>query len=75
MDRFHILLVPQAAKGQTQVHRVIEIGKKRLPDPDSKHDVLWGLVVSVSEDKSSLKDVFGAREYETKTKGELSLAA
>lgn len=31
---------------------------------------MWGLVGSTGEDKSKLKDAFGAYDYDTKTKGE-----
>lgn len=54
-------------------HRIIEVGKKKLPDPGAKHQVIWGLVSGVGSDKSALKDAFGAYEYDTKTRGETVL--
>jgi hypothetical protein len=50
-------------------HRIIEVGKKRLPDPNAKRSVMWGMVGSTGEDKSKLKDAFGAYDYDTKTRG------
>ena len=45
------------------------MGKKKLPDPGAKRQVIWGLVGSVSTDKAGLRDAFGEYSYETKTKG------
>lgn len=69
--RFHILLLPKSAPhDKGHYHRVIEVGKKKLPDPGAKHQVIWGLVTGVNTDPSSLKESFGAYSYETKTRGE-----
>ncbi|WVR03883.1 hypothetical protein IAU60_000882 [Kwoniella sp. DSM 27419] len=70
ISKFHILLIPQSGPySQGHYHRIIEVGKKKLPDPGAKHQVIWGLVGGVGNDKSSLKDTFGASTYETKTRG------
>ncbi|WWD16578.1 hypothetical protein CI109_101006 [Kwoniella shandongensis] len=70
ISKFHILLIPKSSPhDKGHFHRIIEIGKKKLPDPGAKHQVIWGLVGGVSTDKASLKDSFGAKEYETKTRG------
>jgi hypothetical protein len=69
--RFHILLIPKSAPhDKGHYHRTIEIGKKKLPDPGAKKQVIWGLVGSVSTDPAALKESFGAYSYETKTKGQ-----
>ncbi|WVW80062.1 hypothetical protein I302_102035 [Kwoniella bestiolae CBS 10118] len=76
ISKFHILLIPQSGKhSQGHYHRIIEVGKKKLPDPGAKHQVIWGLVGGVGEDKSTLKDSFGAYTYETKTRGTRHQAA
>jgi len=68
--RFHMLLIPTSAPhNQGHYHRVIEIGKKKMPDADAKYQVIWGLVSSVSTDQGALKTAFGAYSYETKTRG------
>jgi hypothetical protein len=52
--------------------RLIAVGKKSLPDPDvgGKKPIFWATVVTVGEDLSKLRDELGAKEYETKTRGE-----
>ncbi|WWC60224.1 uncharacterized protein I303_102790 [Kwoniella dejecticola CBS 10117] len=76
ISKFHILLIPQSGPhSKSHYHRIIEVGKKKLPDPGAKHQVIWGLVGGVGNDKSSLKDSFGAYTYETKTRGTRHQAA
>ncbi|OCF57995.1 hypothetical protein L486_04022 [Kwoniella mangroviensis CBS 10435] len=76
ISKFHILLIPQSGKhSKGHYHRIIEVGKKKLPDPGAKHQVIWGLVGGVGEDKSTLKESFGAYTYETKTRGTRHQAA
>ncbi|KAK4686067.1 hypothetical protein P7C73_g4061, partial [Tremellales sp. Uapishka_1] len=70
ISKFHILLLPTTGPHSTShFHRIIEIGKKKLPDPGAKHQVIWGLVSGVGGDKAALKTAFGGYEYETKTRG------
>ena len=66
-SRFHILLIPHS---ESHFHRIIEVGRKKLPNPDAKHEVIWGLISEVGNDKSTLKSSFGSYTYETKTRGE-----
>ena len=69
--RFHMLLIPTSAPHNSgHYHRIIEVGKKKLPDPGARHQVIWGLVGAVGTDKDALKKAFGAYSYETKTRGE-----
>ena len=69
-DRFHILLIPKSAPHEKgHYHRIIEVGKKKLPDPGAKHQTIWGLVSGVGTDPAALKETFGAYSYETKTRG------
>ncbi|WVF67134.1 hypothetical protein IAT40_001879 [Kwoniella sp. CBS 6097] len=70
VSKFHILLIPKTGKhAKGHYHRIIEVGKKKLPDPGAKHQVIWGLVGNIDTDKAGLKDVFGAKDYQTKTRG------
>ncbi|RSH94616.1 hypothetical protein EHS25_004420 [Saitozyma podzolica] len=68
ISKFHILLLPKS-KDKGYSHRIIEVGKKKLPDPGAKHQVIWGLVGGVGDDRSKLKEASGAYSYETKTRG------
>ena len=68
--RFHILLIPKSAPhDKGHYHRIIEVGKKKLPDPGAKHQTIWGLVGGIGTDPAALKEAFGAYSYETKTRG------
>ncbi|OCF34739.1 hypothetical protein I316_03783 [Kwoniella heveanensis BCC8398] len=71
VSKFHILLIPKTGRHATKghYHRIIEVGKKKLPDPGAKHQVIWGLVGAVGADKAGLKEAFGAKDYQTKTRG------
>ncbi|ORX33671.1 hypothetical protein BD324DRAFT_639126 [Kockovaella imperatae] len=70
ISKFHILLIPTSHPyGKSHYHRIIEVGKKKLPDPHASRQVIWGLVGNVGSDKAELKNAFGAYDYETKTKG------
>ena len=66
-----MVLIPKSAPhDKGHFHRIIEIGKKKMPDPGAKNQVIWGLVSGVGDDKGAFKDSFGAYSYETKTRGE-----
>jgi hypothetical protein len=70
-----MVLIPKSPPhDKGHFHRIIEIGKKKMPDPDAKNQVIWGLVSGVGNDKGAFKDSFGAYSYETKTRGEHSPA-
>ncbi|EIW66815.1 hypothetical protein M231_01418 [Tremella mesenterica] len=70
VSKFHILLIPTSAPhDHAHFHRIISVGKKKMPDPGAKHQVIWGSMVGVGNDKSALKDAFGAYDYDTKTRG------
>lgn len=73
MPRFHMVLIPKSPPhDKSHFHRIIEIGKKKMPDPGAKNQVIWGLVGSVGTDKQAFKDAFSAYSYETKTRGKLN---
>ena len=66
-----MVLIPKSPPhDKSHFHRIIEVGKKKMPDPGAKNQVIWGLVGSVGTDEGAFKDAFGAYSYETKTKGE-----
>lgn len=48
--------------------RVLEIGRKRLPD-DSSDSPNWGFVRAVANDRGDLEDLFGEDVYHTVTQG------
>ena len=59
--------------------RLITIGKKRLPDPQSpganelrKKELFWATVTAVGDDLTSLEKGLGEKSYETKTRGSLT---
>lgn len=68
--RFHMVLIPKSPPhDKSHFHRIIEIGKKKMPDPGAKNQVIWGLVGNVGTDRGAFKDAFSAYSYETKTRG------
>jgi hypothetical protein len=70
MPRFHMVLIPKSPPhNKSHFHRIIEIGKKKMPDPGAKNQVIWGLVGNVGTDRGAFKDAFCAYSYETKTRG------
>ena len=59
--------------------RLMSIGKKRLPDPQSpganesrRKDIFWSTVTAVGDDLTSLEKGLGEKSYETKTRGALT---
>lgn len=71
--RFHILLIPTSAPhDKAHYHRIIEVGKKKMPDPGARYQVIWGLVGSVGTEEGAMKQAFGAYSYQTKTRGRSS---
>lgn len=54
-----------------QRHRLVTIGKKKLPDPHGKgrKETFWGVVTSIGEDLRDVVKGLGPKEYETKTRG------
>lgn len=59
-------------------YRLITVGKKKLPNPESKKETgkltketFWATVTSVGNDLDSLAKGLGEKTYETKTRGSL----
>ncbi|KAJ7496530.1 hypothetical protein FB451DRAFT_1074549 [Mycena latifolia] len=67
--------VPAAAPLDTaeKHYRLITIGKKTLPDPDSRRggrkESFWATVTAVGDDLDALEKGLGEKVYETKTRG------
>lgn len=66
--------VPAKATRETfeKHYRLITIGKKELPHPESTSRcgrVFWASVTAVGEDLHLLEEGLGAKSYETKTRG------
>lgn len=63
---------PVTRNTSKQYHRLITIGKKKLPDAHAKgrkDTTFWGSVTSVGDDLHSLVEGLGSKTYETKTRG------
>jgi hypothetical protein len=64
IQRLLIVLEPEEA----QLHRVIVIGRKRLPDP-ARRERFWGFVDLVLYDRRDLEAALDAQMYKTRTRG------
>ncbi len=71
VQRFFLLLHPEGSNN----HRLIVIGKKRLPEAGKSGERFWGFVDEVVRTDKQLKEQLGAESYETKTRGERFVAA
>lgn len=67
---------PEPINWKKKFYRLITVGKKRLPDPESsgkeaskRKEMFWATVTAVGEDLKSLVDELGPKSYETKTRG------
>lgn len=57
--------------------RLVAVGKKSLPDPEAggsgkgggRKATFWATIITVDDDLQKLQDGLGAKEYETKTRG------
>jgi hypothetical protein len=66
VQRFFMLLHPEGS----QNHRLIIIGKKKLPEADKTDERYWGFVDEVLRTDKQLKEQFSPESYETKTRGD-----
>lgn len=66
VQRFFLLLHPENSRN----HRLIIIGKKRLPEANKAGQRFWGFVDGVLQTDQQLKEQFAAESYETKTRGD-----
>lgn len=51
-------------------YRLAILGRKRLPDPSSRGDRIWGFVQAVEKDPKRIVGELGEETYQTKTRGE-----
>src|SRR5437870_10535882 len=70
VQRFFLVLSPHG----NDRHRLLVIGRKKLPDIDDQRDKNWGFVQKVARDPHDVEDELDRASYETKTRGERHLA-
>src|SRR2546430_3720374 len=70
IQRFFMILSPRGKP----MHRLIVIGRKRLPEIEDEHERNWGFVQMVARNPDDLKGELGRIVYATKTRGERHLA-
>jgi hypothetical protein len=66
VQRFFLLLHPKG----TPNHRLIVIGRKKLPEADKSGERYWGFVDEILRTDKQLKEQFAAESYETETRGD-----
>jgi hypothetical protein len=64
VQNFYIVLKPQGGP-----FRLINVGRKRLPDIEG-HERLWGFVEKVAHSGKEIEEELQRETYETKTRGE-----
>lgn len=72
VNRLYVLLSPQQIihpSNATKVHRLLLIGRKKLPEPSPRHR-FWVLVEKTSENIADIHDFLGKETYDTQTMGE-----
>lgn len=69
VERLHMVLRPD----DRRMWRLLVLGAKRLPSLDA-HARNWGFVDQVLRDPEGVREAFGPRTYETKTRGTRHLA-
>jgi hypothetical protein len=70
VQRFFVILSPS---GKDR-HRLIVIGRKKLPEIEDQHEKNWGFVQKVGRDAHEVEDELDRATYDTKTRGERHLA-
>jgi hypothetical protein len=65
IQQLHMVLAPEGRK----LFRMINIGRKRLPDV-SEHERNWGFVEAVTKSGQEIEEGLRREEYATKTRGE-----
>jgi hypothetical protein len=65
IQQLHMVLAPEGRK----LFRMINIGRKRLPDI-SEHERNWGFVEAITKSGRELEEGLRRETYETKTRGE-----
>ncbi|RJP76936.1 MAG: hypothetical protein C4524_09310 [Candidatus Zixiibacteriota bacterium] len=66
VERFYLVLSPEGK----DIHRLILIGQKKLPEIEDGGEKNWGFVAKVAQKPEELEDELGEETYETKTRGE-----
>ncbi|KAK7680583.1 hypothetical protein QCA50_016365 [Cerrena zonata] len=68
---------PESTNVKKKPFRLVAVGKKSLPDPDSggggkgggRKQIFWATITTVGDDLQKLEAGLGRKEYETKTRG------
>jgi hypothetical protein len=71
VQRFFLLLHPEGSRN----HRLIIIGKKKLPEAGRSGERYWGFVEDVMATDKQLQEAFSPESYETKTRGDRMVAS
>jgi hypothetical protein len=69
VQNFYVVLKPQGGR-----FRLINVGRKRLPDIE-EHERLWGFIEKVADSGKEIEEELQRATYETKTRGERVLPA
>jgi len=70
VQRFFVILSPD----DHQRHRLIVIGRKKLPEIEDRHERNWGFVQKVARNADQVEAELDRITYATKTRGERHLA-
>ena len=71
---------PETTNETKKRFRLLQVGKKALPDPEAgggkgrgRKGVFWAMISTIGEDLKKLQEGLGEKEYETKTRGASTL--
>jgi len=70
VQRLFLILSPHGKER----HRLIVVGRKKLPEIEDRHERNWAFVQKVSSRPEDVEDELDRATYETKTRGERHLA-
>lgn len=67
LQRFYIVLRPQ---GENSCYRRLVVGAKRMPEIGNGGEKKWAFVDLVTKEAKEIREAFGPKTYQTKTRGE-----
>jgi hypothetical protein len=67
LQRFYIVLRPQ---GENSCYRRLVVGAKRMPKIGNGGEKKWAFVDLVTKEAKEIREAFGPKTYQTKTRGE-----
>ena len=71
VQRFYMILNPDGGRK----HRLVVIGRKKLPEIEDGGEKYWGFVETVGRTPKQVEDALGREVYRTKTRGERHVPA